>query len=101
MASGRVVTFPGALNRLLKSPTSNVAKELGKFGVQVESRAKINAKRPARSKRANRTAARVDRVAHRRRVGRSSCTSVSVRTTASSWSAATRTRAAASFTTHS
>jgi hypothetical protein len=43
MASAQVTTYPGALNALLRSPGSNVAKELAKFGSKVESQAKQNA----------------------------------------------------------
>lgn len=43
MASTQVTTYPGAVDRLLKSPGSNVARELAKFGARVESRAKMNA----------------------------------------------------------
>lgn len=41
--SSQVTTFPGAVDRLLRSPDSNVAKELAKFGVRVESAAKTAA----------------------------------------------------------
>lgn len=40
MAFAQVTTYPGAVDRLLKSPGSDVARELGKFGTRLESRAK-------------------------------------------------------------
>lgn len=43
MADFSVTTYPAALDSLLRSPGSNVAKELARFGVQVESAAKQNA----------------------------------------------------------
>jgi hypothetical protein len=43
VAFAQVTTFPGALEALLHSPTSNIAKELAKFGSKVESQAKVNA----------------------------------------------------------
>ncbi len=43
MASFGVTTYPAALHALLASPDSNVAKQLAKFGAQVESVAKDNA----------------------------------------------------------
>jgi hypothetical protein len=43
MAFAQVTTYPGALESLLHSPTSEIAKELAKFGSKVESQAKINA----------------------------------------------------------
>lgn len=43
MADFFIRTYPAALHSLLKSPDSQVAKALGRFGVQVESQAKINA----------------------------------------------------------
>jgi hypothetical protein len=46
MAFAQVTTFPGALNQLLQSPTSGVARELAKFGVRVENRAKVMASGP-------------------------------------------------------
>lgn len=41
MAFARVRTYPGAVDKLLKTPGSDVARELGKFGTKVESRAKM------------------------------------------------------------
>lgn len=43
MADFSVKTFPAAVHRLLQTPGSNVAKELAKFGVRVETQAKANA----------------------------------------------------------
>jgi hypothetical protein len=43
VASLQVRTFPGALHTLLASPSSDVARELAKFGAKVESQAKMNA----------------------------------------------------------
>jgi len=40
VAFAHVRTYPGALNALLKSPSSDVARELSRFGTRVESRAK-------------------------------------------------------------
>ena len=43
MAFATVRTYPGAIDSLLKSPGSDVAKELSRFGTRVETQAKINA----------------------------------------------------------
>jgi hypothetical protein len=43
MPDAFVRTYPAALDALLRSPGSNVAKQLARFGTQVETQAKQNA----------------------------------------------------------
>src|SRR6476619_6414714 len=63
MPDAFVRTYPAALDALLRSPGSNVAKQLARFGTQVETQAKQTA--PARPERRHGQPPRVDRVARR------------------------------------